>query len=133
MLVEKNETYPFYLENLLNNNENTGYSVINKGKPGSNSRYVVDNLENFIELYKPETVIVLTGMNNNVNFSGLTGSSFFSKIYLFFNNLRVVRFIKNLSDIVFKDKSEQKNFNNMAEKNFNIADFVDKDIIKMTD
>ncbi len=133
VLVEKNETYPFYLENLLNNNENTGYSVINKGKPGSNSRYVVDNLENFIELYKPETVIVLTGMNNNVNFSGLTGSSFFSKIYLFFNNLRIVRFIKNLSDILIKDKTEQKIFNNIAEKNFNISDFVDKDIINMTD
>ncbi len=57
-------SYPSQLENILNQKQSkVRFKVINKGKPGNNkAKFIADNIEEYIEDYKPHMVTVMTGM-----------------------------------------------------------------------
>jgi lysophospholipase L1-like esterase len=68
MGVERFESYPAQLERLLNDASGTPrFEVTNLGVPGSNSAQVRRRLPQYLELYEPDLVIVLIGVNDYWN------------------------------------------------------------------
>lgn len=66
--VERFETYPAQLQRLLNQaGGTTRFEVTNLGVPGSNSAQVRHRLPQYLELYEPDLVIVLIGVNDYWN------------------------------------------------------------------
>jgi len=58
-------SYPFQLEEILNQ-RNTGikFSVINKGKSGTNTALILSELEENLDKYSPDMVITMMGIND---------------------------------------------------------------------
>jgi len=58
-------SYPAQLQHILDS-KNIGikFSVINKGVVSITSSYVVANLENYLDYYKPDVVITMIGIND---------------------------------------------------------------------
>lgn len=96
------ETYPKILEKKLNGKSLTQkYGVVNLGRPGASSGYVLASLEKWIKQYNPEIILILTGWNcNDYDFAKYSmkrkNKKEFKKIrfYLFINRSRVYRLIK---------------------------------------
>jgi len=66
--VERFETYPAQLQRILNAARGaTRFQVTNLGVPGSNSAQVRHRLPQYLELYDPDLVIVLIGVNDYWN------------------------------------------------------------------
>jgi lysophospholipase L1-like esterase len=64
----KGYSYPEQLQRMLNNNSSKKFIVFNGGIPGSNSSNLYNNLENNIQRYNPNIIIVLVGSNDDSNF-----------------------------------------------------------------
>lgn len=57
--------YPRFLESMLNNRtKDIRFRVIDKGKVMSNSTFLVSILRNALDKYKPDIVVVMTGVND---------------------------------------------------------------------
>ena len=57
--------YPRYFEKELNSrNIGISFSVIDKGRPCTNSNYILANLTNDLDKYKPDMVITMMGVND---------------------------------------------------------------------
>jgi lysophospholipase L1-like esterase len=66
--VERFETYPAQLQTFLNARRGTTrFQVTNLGVPGSNSAQVRNRLPRYLDLYDPDLVIVLIGVNDYWN------------------------------------------------------------------
>ena len=63
----KGYSYPEQLEMILNRNSSKKFIVYNRSIPGSNSSQLFRNLENNIQMYMPDIIIIMTGCNNNNN------------------------------------------------------------------
>lgn len=63
--------YPSQLERILNA-KNTGltFSVINKGMPDKTTSYILKQLDNILEEYKPNLVTAMMGINDNKDEDG---------------------------------------------------------------
>ena len=61
-----NDSYPSQLESILNQ-PNTGirFNVVNKGVPGTDTTEIVDQLEESLDRYRPDLVVVMMGINDN--------------------------------------------------------------------
>lgn len=66
--VPRDQTYPAELEKVLNAAAGADrFEVVNLGVPGSNSAQVVGRLPQYLRSYKPNLLIVLTGVNDYWN------------------------------------------------------------------
>ena len=64
------KSFPEQLGEILDEKAGRGvFSVINEGKPGSNSSYVAAAIDKALREYRPEAVIILTGISNTWNAS----------------------------------------------------------------
>lgn len=63
----KGYSYPEQLQKVLDGNSRGEFIVYNGGIPGRNSSQLFRNLEENIERYAPDVVVILTGCNNNSN------------------------------------------------------------------
>ena len=62
--VGTGNAYPLFLEQFLNaKNLKTGVRVINKGVPGTTCLHIASNFERNLDLYKPDMVLVMMGVN----------------------------------------------------------------------
>lgn len=58
--------YPRFLETDLNSrNSGITFNVIDKGRPSTNSNYILASLENNLNKYKPDMVITMMGVNDS--------------------------------------------------------------------
>lgn len=73
-------SYPEQLQKLIDA-ENMNYTFYNLGVPGMNSSTVLLELPKWIELYKPQIIVLLIGANDNWNYQN-------SNYYLFQKNRR---------------------------------------------
>ncbi|MGM0608143.1 MAG: SGNH/GDSL hydrolase family protein [Candidatus Muiribacteriota bacterium] len=125
--LPREETFQFYLENKLNNFfSKKEFRVINKGAPGTNTHHIINNLENNLKKYSPHFVIIKAGMNNYKNFTGLKGDKIKEKIFIFLNNLRTVRFLKN----ILSNASEKENEGEQLKVDFKLIEKSTKDKLK---
>jgi hypothetical protein len=66
--MPRSRAYPAQLEQLLDASADSDrFEVVNMGVPGSNSSQVVENLPQYIRMYKPHLLVVLTGVNDYWN------------------------------------------------------------------
>lgn len=88
-------SYPRQLEEILNQNkEEVNFSVINKGIPRVNSSYILDNLERNLNKYKPEIVVIMTGINDRgIKYESVSYSqtNILDRIEPFLRKLRIYR------------------------------------------
>jgi len=73
--VEKYETYPSIVEGLLNRYSENGYKVINLAQAGINSAKIKKSMQRYIDLYKPDLVLLMIGVNNGWNMDGVNFES----------------------------------------------------------
>ncbi|MFA5090970.1 MAG: tetratricopeptide repeat protein [Candidatus Omnitrophota bacterium] len=85
-------SYPAQLEEILNQ-RNIGivFSVVNKGKGEINSLYILRQLENNLDRYKPHMVVVMAGINDNYikYYEGFPDADTF-----LFQNIKLYKFIR---------------------------------------
>ncbi len=85
------ESYPSQLERILNDRaKGKRFEVINRGIPGSDSADIVANLKKDIELYKPNMVIAMVGINDSDNTVAYTDSSS-DKFKVAIGDIRIIR------------------------------------------
>ena len=132
--------YPPFLEEFLNK-QNIGikFSVIDKGIPGTNTMFILDQLESNIDKYKPDMVITMMGINDFGSHMPVEDYSD-SKIMSSLQSLKVYKLVK-LIYLHFRRKSEEENFsrpkqdNTAVEKqqNDNSLSSLDQDILDAKD
>ena len=62
------DSYPKQLEKILNSQQNDSkFSVINKGIPSFTTGQIASRLENFLDEYKPHIVVSMVGINDDPN------------------------------------------------------------------
>jgi tetratricopeptide (TPR) repeat protein len=86
------DSYPRQLEKILNGrSRGRKFSVINKGSIGVNSSFILTHLEDNLNEYNPDMVIVMTGTNDRYikYYEGIKDTN-----SLLFKELRVYRLIK---------------------------------------
>jgi tetratricopeptide (TPR) repeat protein len=85
------KAYPRQLETVLNQ-KNLGitFSVVNKGASGKNSTYILEQIEKYLDTYKPDMVITMMGVNDDCDSLPYKGesSSYWGN---FFHSLRVYK------------------------------------------
>lgn len=101
------DAYPRQLEEILNR-KNTGirFSVINKGVPSVDTAYILSELENNLDRYKPDMVTAMIGVNDSPNYVFYKNSSA-SNTPDFFKNTRVYKLLKLISFNLFKGFKEK--------------------------
>ena len=60
-------SYPARLEEILNHrNLGIKFSVINKGAPAKDSTFILNHVGSYLDIYKPDMVIVMMGINDGL-------------------------------------------------------------------
>jgi len=58
------DTWPPYLQTILNENQNGAFTVIDKAQGGINTAVIVANVERYLDEYEPDMVIAMIGIND---------------------------------------------------------------------
>lgn len=88
-------SYPRQLERILNERfSGSSYEVYNLGIPGSNSSQLVNNMQDNVDKYDPDILIVMTGRNDTWNLTDATSVLVSSKIDLALTRLKIYKLIK---------------------------------------
>jgi len=94
-------TYPSQLQEILSNNPKIfkKIKVINGGVPGSASQDIVNRLEEYLNKYNPDIVVLMTGINSdqivkydqwaNIKNDGLNNIKTYKLIKYFYQNIRL--------------------------------------------
>lgn len=98
------QKYPAVLERMLNaRSSGRKYRVVNLGRPGSSTGYVLASLDEWIESYHPQLVLIMSGWNcNDYDFAeyrthgGRGAGLVLVRVSLFFNRLKTYRLAKYL-------------------------------------
>lgn len=97
----KHEDYPYQLQELLNDlNLPKKFIVINKGQAGQNSSELLADLDYNLNIYNPNLVVLLTGMNDSQNthlhYKAFGKTDFISVYKSWISSLRVYKLTHNL-------------------------------------
>jgi len=108
--------YPHQLKDILSKAyKGNNFDVINKGVPGSNSSELLYSLRRYLDIYRPDLVVVLTGMNDGWNIHmhnwaygkrGWKGS-----IQIWFSGLRLVKLYRLLKEASVKGVVKEGHIN----------------------
>ncbi len=123
VMVAENQTFPSYVEQMLNSKyPGQNFRSINKGLPGANTYYIVQNLEKNIKEFNPEAVFILAGINNYTNLTGFhLHSSLKEKILNIIKNTAVYRFLSFLINPEFYEKNPRINIDRAPISSFLIS------------
>lgn len=103
------ETYPIYLENLLNNNSsNNPYEVINFGTPGYSSLELIHMLEDHVVTFQPDKILLMIGWND-VQSKGLIPYSLRKNRFFFALNSLINKsvLVTSIKEAIVKIKSSK--------------------------
>ncbi len=65
--LEDDNNYPLYLSEILNSSGlKKTFTVINQGLPGVSTDFIVSHIDSWIDQYKPDLVIVMMGINDDI-------------------------------------------------------------------
>lgn len=106
-------TWPEQLQLILDNKSTEmKFKVINEGLPGATSTKIVSNLERHLEKYKPNTVIVMMGLDEEAENVRKQRYGQSSRFFMFLKDLKTYKFInilvENINENIFKKMPEQK-------------------------
>lgn len=90
------DSYPSQLEKILNQRiPDVKFKVINKGLPGVGTDVIISLLRGYINIYKPDMVITMMGINDDEN-PYPKGNKYFFKIKKYIKDLRTYKLGKLL-------------------------------------
>ncbi|MCP4650737.1 MAG: tetratricopeptide repeat protein [PVC group bacterium] len=95
----KEHSYPAQLQRLLDQKAGKEkFQVINAGQPGMNTPLLADKIEEYLERFQPDIVLVMIGSNDNWNWDGflLEINSSYAKINKFFSWSRTYKLARIL-------------------------------------
>jgi len=97
-LVGGNDSYPSQLEAILNKSASDGrqYQVLNEGRPGATSTVVADHLPFWLDQYKPNMVIVMTGIIDNDKFKEAQQNQG-QPLFPFLNKIKIIQLYQHMS------------------------------------
>ena len=91
------DSYPSQLERMLNEQaKRNKFTVINKGVISTNTDVILDHLEGNLDLYKPQMVIVMMGVNDSYLFQPSKMPLWLWRINLYFKDFKVYKLTKLL-------------------------------------
>ena len=62
---DRSYAYPRQLQTILNERiPGKSFTVINKGKPGCSTAYIVNQMDSWIEKYRPDMIVAMMGIND---------------------------------------------------------------------
>ncbi len=99
MLGGKN-AYPWQLEEILNEkNQGRKFKVINEGVAGINTTGILENLEETLDKYEPQVVVVMMGINDTASMPYFKATREYT-VKRFFQNFRTYKLIKLIGEHV---------------------------------
>lgn len=111
-LMDKNRNYPAQLEQILNEESDKTFRVINVGTLAQNTAQLLSVLEEQIDRYRPDLILLMTGGANHWNYYGYHDSG---EDFLY--NFRVYKLIKLLIKGA-KDKAHIYNYAGREKEHF---------------
>ena len=88
------QSWPRFLEETLNRDRPNGFRVINMGRPGVTTAFIVASLEGYLEAYRPDVVVTMMGVNDDQYFGvALDDSGLLAKLLWRSRVWRVFRWI----------------------------------------
>lgn len=90
-------SWPTQLQNILNNKDQK-VRIYNKAVSGINSYFVVEKIEDYIEIYKPHIVIAMMGINDVQNLGAYKSN--------WIQQLKILKFIKNYKKYLFSNRQD---------------------------
>ena len=101
------DCYPSQLEEILNK-MNTGikFSVINKGRPGITTAFILAELEDNLRKYSPDAVITMMGVNDENEDFNVAYVDSSEKGALFFKSFRLYKLVKMLRSRIINKVQE---------------------------
>jgi hypothetical protein len=95
--VDRSEAYPARLERILNAaTDRRAFTVVNLGVPGTNSAQTLHRLPEYVELYEPDLLVVLTGVNDYWNPAEVVAGADegpWQRLHRWLSHVRVYRFV----------------------------------------
>jgi len=100
--------YPPVLEQMLNrNNRNIKFSVIDQGRAATNTSVILLHLESYLNVYRPDMVVVMMGINDRgVHIAYEKPSNF--RIVLFLRSLRTYKLARLLGSRITSRTRERQ-------------------------
>jgi len=99
------DSYPSQLEKILNTMEpGARFSVINKGEPGGSTSMIVENMDSYIEQYKPNMIVAMMGINDEYLSNIPYENSRMSGIKKFLMSFRLYKVYRYLYKNIFRQK-----------------------------
>ena len=108
-------SYPRQLERILNERQKKPrFNVYNLGIPGSNSSQLLNKLQDNLDRYDPDLLIILTGRNDSWNFADVNyHESSLDRLDSLFYNLRIYKMAKiikiNIENSITKKSAKSAN------------------------
>lgn len=116
--------YPRLLQQELNHTYGVGvYEVINKGIPGITTSQIIQNLEMYLNKYRPHMVIAMLGINDDPD-----GED--SESVNIFQSLRVVKLWNHLRQSLMGERYQTNGWLMMADGNFEEAKKIFEDALQ---
>ncbi len=85
--------YPRQLERILNKNcSGNSFTVVNKGKPGCSTPYILSHIERWIDKYQPEIIVSMMGINDTSVSQGVYRHP--GALKRFLRNLRTYKLVR---------------------------------------
>ncbi|RKX96113.1 MAG: hypothetical protein DRP84_02150, partial [Spirochaetes bacterium] len=117
--------WPPHLEGILNSfNIGKTFTVIDKGRNGTNTAFVLAHLKEYLDKYNPDMVITMIGINDGID-TVKYADHILAKSILFFQDFRVYKLIKLLyTHVTYKIAQLGTAY---ASTDDNVEDFIAKD------
>ena len=116
------DSWPSQIERILKNRtKTTKFKVFNEGLGGTNTAFILANLEKNLGKYKPDMVITMMGSNDK-GINVMYDDSFNVKINLWFQDLRVYKLLRWIKDSWKNRLQNEKEGQKLLEDNVNIAE-----------
>ncbi|MGE5197121.1 MAG: tetratricopeptide repeat protein [Deltaproteobacteria bacterium] len=114
--ASKGQDYPQQLEAMLNQRHFLKkFLLINKGRPGQNTSELLYSLDGYLDRYRPDLVIVMTGMNDPQNthlHDWVLRSNNHGEIFLsWISSLRIFKLFKLARSLSLMRSGENRNIN----------------------
>jgi|GEM_PF-5029418 len=103
------DAYPSQLEKILNEQgEGRRFTVINKGIVGTTTDYILSHVDQNLDKYKPQLVVVMMGINDRFHYNLFRGPQWLWQFKLYVQSFRVYKLVKLISEHLTHHTNEIK-------------------------
>ncbi len=118
-----NESYPSQLETILNSYDlGIKFSVINKGVPGTSTKFISEQIEGYLDKYRPDMVITMMGINDQDQEYNQSLVKLKTPNRTFIDNFKIVKAVRILAKRIYSLFEKRGDIADSTTVNLNQAD-----------